>query len=408
MHRLKIVIAPSGFKESLSAEDVADAIETGIGRVARDAEICKLPLVDGGEGFTRTLVHTTGGELFPITVTNAVGEKIEAAVGILGGEGTKTAVIELAAAAGLRTVPRGKRDPLTTTTFGVGELIAAALDQGAERILAGCGDSGTNDGGAGMAQALGARLLDVDGKQIGFGGGELSRLEKIDLTGLDARLKKVQIDVACNIHNILCGENGVARVFGPQKGASPETVETLAAGLDNFADVVERDLGIDVRSMPGGGASGGTGAGMHALLGAKLHPRFDIVTEYLDLDGALAGADLVFTAEGMIDSQTTRGKIPAEVARRCKEHGIPVIVIAGMVGKDAEKNYEEGVDAMFGIIGSPADLEHSMANAPELIARCAENIMRLENAVYRKLRRRDLSRSQDSEGEPLALKTAHS
>lgn len=377
MHPLRIVIAPSGFKESLSAEEVADAIAVGIERAAGHCSIAKLPLVDGGEGFTETLVRATGGELHPVKVTNAVGEKTGACVGILGkADGPKTALIELAAAAGLRKVPRDKRDPQKTTTYGVGELIKHALDLGAERILVGCGDSGTNDGGAGMAQALGAKLLDADGEQIGFGGGELGRLSRIDLSELDPRLGETRIDVACNVFNILCGECGVARVFGPQKGASPEMVEQMSACLDNFASVVERDLDVDVREMPGGGASGGTGAGLHALLGATLHPRYEIVMEYLDLDSALNDADLVFTAEGSIDFQTPRGKIPAEVAKRAKKTGLPVIAIVGTIGQDAEINFDAGIDAMFSIMKAPATLDDAIENAFDLVSNCAENVMR--------------------------------
>lgn len=375
---LRILIAPSGFKEGLSAEEVADAIERGIRRASTELDILKLPLVDGGEGFTKTLVHATGGELYSVTVTDAVGGRIDAHVGILGAsDDLRTAVIEMAAAAGLRTVPLNKRDPLKTTTFGVGELISAALDLGADRILVGCGDSGTNDGGVGMAQALGAKFHDESSVQIGHGGGQLANLRSIDVSGLDPRLQGVQIDVACNTHNVLCGEHGVARVFGPQKGADPETVEALSNGLDNLADVIEKDLNKDVRELPGGGASGGTGASLHAILGARLVSRFEIVTEYLDLDGALDKADLVFTAEGRIDFQTTRGKIPAEVARRCKTRGIPVVVVAGMIGEGAEQTLDEGVGAMFSMISSPADLEFSLANAPDLVAACSENVMRV-------------------------------
>ncbi|MDP9371268.1 MAG: glycerate kinase, partial [Chloroflexota bacterium] len=320
---LCIVIAPSGFKESLDADEVADCIARGILRALPDADIRKAPLVDGGEGFAKALVAATDGELRPLTVTGPTGESVEAHFGILGGDGPRTAVLEMAAAAGLRLVPAGLRDPLRTTTHGVGELIAAALDAGAERILVGCGDSGTNDGGAGMAQALGVRLLRADGEPIGRGGTALADLDRIDLTGRDQRLERVRIDVACNWHNLLCGESGVARVFGPQKGASHETVERLAAALERYAAIIERDLDVDVREMPGGGASGGLGAGLHALLGATLHPRYDIVMEYLAIDDLLADADLAFTAEGGIDFQTPRGKIPAEVARRAAPHGVP-------------------------------------------------------------------------------------
>lgn len=377
MPRLRVVVAPSGFKESLSAEEVAAALAAGIRAACPEAEVAELPLVDGGEGFTETLVRTTAGELHMATVTGPVGDPVDARFGILGGDGPRTGVLEMAAAAGLRLVPRDKRDPLTTTTYGVGELIAAVLDQGIERLLVGCGDSGTNDGGVGMAQALGVRLLKADGTPIGRGGASLLALDRIDLSARDARLAGVGIDVACNVHNLLCGPNGVARVFGPQKGASPETVDHLERALDRYAEVVERDLGLDVREVPGGGASGGLGAGLMALLGATLHPRYDVVMRYLDLDGALATADLVFTAEGGIDFQTPRGKVPAEVARRAKQRGLPVIALAGTVGKDAAINLDHGIDAFLSVVDAPMTLEDAVARAPELVAACAENVMRL-------------------------------
>ena len=373
---LRILIAPSGFKESLEADEVADCIETGITRVLPDATIHKAPLVDGGEGFTKALVTATGGTLHYLTVAGPVGQLVDSYFGFLGNTQTKTAVLEMAAAAGLRLVPHHERNPLVTTTYGVGELIKAALDAGAERILVGCGDSGTNDGGAGMAQALGVRLLDAGGKEIDRGGGELIKLERIDLEARDRRLESVKMDVACNWHNLLCGEKGVARVFGPQKGASPETVEQLAAALDNYAAVIERDLGMDVREMPGSGASGGLGTGLYALLGAKLHPRYDIVMQYLALDRLLEDADLVITAEGSIDFQTPHGKIPTEVAQRAKKHQLPVIALAGTIGRDAEVNFNCGIDSFESILDAPCSLGDAIANAPELVTKAAERVTR--------------------------------
>lgn len=374
---LRILIAPSGFKESLEADEVADCIETGILRALPDAKIQKAPLVDGGEGFTKALVAATGGTLHNLTVTGPVGQPINSYYGFLGDTDTKTAVLEMAAAAGLRLVPRDARNPLVTTTYGVGELIKAALDAGAERILVGCGDSGTNDGGAGMAQALGVQLLDAAGKELGQGGGELSRLDRIDMSRRDPRLAQVQIDVACNWHNLLCGPKGVARVFGPQKGASAETVEHLAAALDHYADMIERDLGMDVRQMPGSGASGGLGTGLHGFLGATLHPRYDIVMQYLELDSRLRESDLVITAEGSIDFQTPRGKIPVEVAQRAKRYNLPVIAIAGTIGKDARVNFDYGIDAFSTILREPCTLSDAIENACDLLTYAAERIMRL-------------------------------
>lgn len=375
--KLNILIAPSGFKESLGADEVTDCIAAGVLRVLPDARIMKAPLVDGGEGFTKALVAATDGTLHDVVVTGPVGQPVQSHFGFLGGKGAKTAVLEMAAAAGLRLVPRDCRDPLLTTTFGVGELIKAALDAGAERVLIGCGDSGTNDGGAGMAQALGIRLLDNTGKEIGRGGGALDRLAQIDLSGRDPRIDQVHIDVACNWHNVLCGPNGVARVFGPQKGASPETVERLAAALDRYAGVLKDTTGIDVRGMPGGGASGGLGAGLCALLGVRLHSRYEIVMQYLELDSLLAQVDIVFTAEGAIDFQTPHGKIPVEVARRAKKYGLPVITLAGTIGKNACINLEYGIDVYSSIMEAPCTLAEAIENAPRLLEETAERVMRM-------------------------------
>jgi glycerate 2-kinase len=387
---LNILIAPSGFKESLAAEQVADCIATGILRVLQDVHIRKAPLVDGGEGFTKALVGATGGTLHTLQVTGPVGELVDSHFGFLGGTRQPTAVLEMAAAAGLRLVPAQMRDPLVTTTYGVGELIKAALDAGAERILVGCGDSGTNDGGAGMAQALGVKLLDEAGHPLGWGGGELINLKKIDLSQRDPRLDQVQIDVACNWHNVLCGAQGVARVFGPQKGASPETVEQLALALECYASVIQIDSGIDVRELPGSGASGGLGTGLHALIGATLYPRYEIVMQYLELDNLLPEVDLVITAEGCIDDQTPRGKIPVEVARRAKHHDLPVIALAGTIGRGVEVNLQHGIDYFTSILTAPCQLSEAIANAETLLTNAAEQVARLI-LVGREMRRRTIT-----------------
>ncbi|QBF31106.1 glycerate kinase [Thalassococcus sp. S3] len=374
---LNVLIAPSGFKESLAAEDVAASIARGVARAAPEAQIRCLPMVDGGEGFTKGLVAATGGSLHEVEVTGPVGQPVQSHFGFLGESGPRTAVLEMAAAAGLRLVPTEIRDPTVTTTFGVGELIRAAMDAGAERILIGCGDSGTNDGGAGMAQALGMRLLDRKGRELGPGGRHLRDLHRIDMSGRDPRLDHVRIDVACNWHNVLCGPKGVARVFGPQKGASPETVEELEAALDVFAGVIAKQLGKDVRTMAGGGASGGLGAGLHAMAGAHLHPRFKIVDRYLKMDSLLREADLVITGEGGIDYQTPRGKIPAEVARRAQNYGLPVIALAGTIGSGAEVNLGHGIASYASIVEGPCSLGEAMEDAEDLVTRAAERMMRL-------------------------------
>ncbi|MGW6908531.1 glycerate kinase [Streptomyces sp. NPDC054940] len=371
----RVVVAPSGFKESLSAQAAADAIADGVRRVLPDAVLDLIPLVDGGEGTAAALAAATGGRLVALPATGPVGERIGTHFALLGSQ--DTAVVEMAAVAGLSLVPRSLRDPGATTTYGVGELIGAALDTGVRRILIGCGDSGTSDGGAGALQALGARLLGTDGFELPHGGRELTRLARIDPSGLDPRLRDVELLVACNPYNVLCGARGVARVFGPQKGATPAQVEHLSAGLENWADVLTRDLAVthtDLRHGDGTGASGGLGAGL-AALGARLLPRFDVLLDHLDLDARLARADLVVTAEGALDHQTPRGKVPAEVARRAKLYGRPVLVLAGTLGEGAHE--VPGVDAFSGILPAPMALAEALVRASELLTDATERALRM-------------------------------
>ncbi|MDX2697084.1 glycerate kinase family protein [Streptomyces ipomoeae] len=390
----RVAVAPSGFKESLSAEAAAEAIAAGVRRVLPDAEVDLIPLVDGGEGTAAALAASTGGRLVALPATGPVGEPVGTHFALLGSPGgaeatgsgaaetetpvmVETAVVEMAAVAGLSLVPRALRDPGATTTYGVGELIRAALDTGVRRVLVGCGDSGTSDGGAGALQALGARLLDADGFELPPGGRELARLHRIDASGLDPRLKDVELLVACNPFNVLCGERGVARVFGPQKGATPAQVEQLSAALENWAYVLTRDLaptGTVLRHGPGTGASGGLGAGL-AALGARLLPRFDVLLDHLDLDARLARADLVITAEGALDHQTPRGKVPAEVARRAKLHARPVLAVAGTLGEGAHE--VPGVDACTGILPAPMALAEAMVRASELLTDATERALRM-------------------------------
>jgi len=375
---MKILVCPSGFKESLEPQVAADCIERGILRVVPNAIITKIPFVDGGEGFVKTLVAVTGGELRPVTVMGPVVRPVESYFGFLGHSSPRTAVIEMAAAAGLRLVPHGHRDPTRTTTYGVGQTILAALEAGAEHILLGCGDSGTCDGGVGMAQALGARFFNTQGEEIpaASGGKALAQLHSVDLTGLHPLLQQVKIDVACNWNNVLCGPKGVARVFGPQKGASQADVEDLAAAMETCADIFSKSTGCDISLTPGSGASGGLGAGL-ILIGATLHPRYDIVTKFLQIDNHLQSCDLVFTAEGGLDYQTPQGKVPAEVAARAKRRGLPVIALAGTIGQNADVNYEIGIDAFASIVQRPITLEDAMKSVEQLLTDCAESAMRM-------------------------------
>ncbi len=372
---LHIAVAPSGFKESLSAPEAAEAIAEGLRRVRPDAVVDLIPLVDGGEGTARALAAATGGRLLPRVAAGPLGTPVETHFALLD---RSSAVVEMAAVAGLSLVPADRRDPGATTTYGVGELIRAALDAGARRILVGCGDSGTSDGGAGALQALGARLLDDGGVELPLGGAALTRLARIDPAGLDPRLAATELLVACNPYNVLTGERGVARVFGPQKGAGPERVEELAAALDRWAGLLVRDLGAPpgVGTAPGSGASGGLGAGL-AALGARLLPRFEVLLDRIDLDARLARADLVITAEGTLDGQTVRGKIPAEVARRAKAHGVPVLALAGTLGHDAHEVRAAGVDAYGSILPAPVALPEALDRGAEFLADAAERALRM-------------------------------
>ncbi|MGW3401036.1 glycerate kinase family protein [Streptomyces zhihengii] len=371
----RVAVAPSGFKESLSARQAALSIAEGLRRVVPDAELDLIPLVDGGEGTAEALAQAAGGRLVPCTATGPVGLPVSTHFAVLG---DGTAVVEMAAVAGLGLVPRDRRDPCATTTFGVGELIRAALGTGARRILVGCGDSGTSDGGAGALQALGARLLDAEGRELPHGGAALARLARIDASGLDPRLRRAEVLVACNPYNVLCGERGVARVFGPQKGACPADVERLSAALEHWAAVLTRDLapGVDPRTAPGTGASGGLGAGL-AALGARLLPRFEVLLGHIDLDARLARADLVITAEGSLDRQTVRGKVPAEVARRAKALGVPVLALAGTLGQGVDEVTAAGVDAYGSILPAPVALPEALDRAGEFLADAAERTLRM-------------------------------
>lgn len=374
---LTVLVAPSGFKEGLDASAVAASIAEGVRRAMPQARLLCVPMIDGGEGSALAMVQTTHGRWISRTVTGPVGQPVESGFGLLGGPGPLTAVVELASAAGLRLVPLESRNPTRTTSRGVGELIRAALDAGAQRLVLGCGDSGICDGGAGMVQALGARLLDAAGQELGAGGGELARLARIDLSGLDPRLARVQMDAAVNWHNQLLGPRGVARVFGPQKGATPEQVEQLEAGLERWAAHIQASTGVDVGSTQGAGASGGVGAGFAGLLGGHLHPRFELLMRYLDFDALVARADLVVTAEGRLDGQTPYGKVPAEVARRAKQRGLPVLALAGSLGQDARLNLQHGIDALCSIQPRPCTLDESMRHARQWLADAAEEAMRL-------------------------------
>ena len=369
---MKIVIAPDSYKESLSALEVAQAVEAGFRQVFPDADYVLVPVADGGEGTVDAMVAATGGRKETVTVSGPLGEPVEAFYGLTG-DGD-TAVIEMAAASGLALVPPDRRNPLLTNSRGTGELIRAALDAGARRFILGIGGSATNDGGAGMVQALGVRLLDLEGRELAGSGGDLARLERIDVSALDPRLAECRIEVACDVDNPLTGARGASAVFGPQKGATPEMVQALDANLARLARIVGRDLGVAVDTVPGAGAAGGMGAAMLAFFGATLKPGIEIVTAAVDLDDHVRDADLVITGEGRIDFQTVHGKTPIGVARVAKRHGKPVIGIAGSLGAEVGVVHAHGIDAVFSVLGKPCTLDEALRDAAANVELTARNV----------------------------------
>ena len=372
---MKIVIAPDSFKESLTALEVANAIETGFKRIFPNAEYVKLPMADGGEGTVQSLVDATQGRLIEAEVTAPLGNQVKSFFG-LSGDG-KTAIIEMAAASGLHLVPMDRRNPCQTTSFGTGELIKQALDLGVQHIILGIGGSATNDGGAGMLQALGLRLLDKNGQSIGFGGAALSNLTEIQLTDLDPRLQHVQIEVACDVNNPLCGERGASAIFGPQKGAMPEMVKELDAALAHFAEIAERDCGKQIKEQPGAGAAGGMGGGLLLLPNVQLKAGVQIVLDNLKLAEQVKDADLVITGEGRMDAQSILGKTPIGVARKAKQFNKPVIAIVGCLREDYDVVYEHGIDAVFPIIRSLGDLPTILKQGEQNLISTAQNVARL-------------------------------
>ncbi|MRT41683.1 glycerate kinase [Enterobacteriaceae bacterium RIT702] len=369
---MKIVIAPDSYKESLSALEVASAIEAGFREIFPEADYVKIPVADGGEGTVEAMVAATQGNIVRLTVTGPLGKPVEAFYGLSGDE--RTAFIEMAAASGLELVPAAQRDPLITTSFGTGELIKDALDRGVDHIIIGIGGSATNDGGSGMMQALGAQLLDEHGEEIAYGGGALPQLAHIDIGQLDARIKECRFEVACDVSNPLTGEKGASAIFGPQKGATPELVQQLDKALEHYATLIHRDLDIDVLHIDGGGAAGGMGAALHAFCQAELRSGIEIVTEALGLAEQVKDADLVITGEGRIDSQSINGKVPIGVAKVAKQFNKPVIGIAGSLTADVGVVHQHGLDAVFSVLFSICSLEDALANAAQNVRLTARNV----------------------------------
>jgi glycerate kinase len=371
---MRIVVAPNAFKGSLSALEAAEAIRDGILAVMPDAEIVLVPIADGGDGTVEALVAATGGEHRSLRVRGPLGDLVDADFGLI--DRGSTAVIEMASAAGLKLVPAARRDPRITTTYGVGELLQHAFDKGARHFIVGIGGSATNDGGAGMAQALGFHLLDGYGHELPPGGKALKRLARIHVGGVHAGWKEARVEVACDVTNPLTGPKGASAVYGPQKGASPEMVAELDAALKHFAEVIRRDLDVDVEHLPGAGAAGGLGAGLVAFTGAELAPGAEMVMRAVKLDDRLAGARLVITGEGRLDSQTARfGKGPAAVGRHARDAGIPVIALGGGLADEAElAPLFDGVEPT---VAGPETLDDAIAQARPLLTRAATRAMRL-------------------------------
>lgn len=369
---MKIVIAPDSYKESLSALEVANAIEQGFREIWPDADYVKLPVADGGEGTVEAMVAATAGRIVDVDVTGPLGKTVTAFFGLSGDE--RTAFIEMAAASGLEQVPVALRDPLKTTSRGTGELIRHALDAGVDHIIIGLGGSATNDGGAGMVQALGAKLLDARQNEIGKGGAALDALTRIDISQLDPRLAACRIEVACDVTNPLTGKEGASAVFGPQKGATLETIDRLDTALVHYAQIIARDLEVDVLELAGGGAAGGMGAALYAFCGAQLRRGIEIVTDALQLDACVADADLVVTGEGCMDSQTIHGKVPVGVAKVAKRYHKPVIGIAGSLTADVGIVHEHGLDAVFSVIYTICTLDDALKNAAENVRMTARNV----------------------------------
>jgi glycerate kinase len=372
---MKVAIAPDSFKGSMTAMQAAECIERGLKRALKGITCRKIPMADGGEGTVRAIVDATGGKFITRTVQDPLGRKIRSAFGVSGDDGT--AVIEMAAASGLALLKPSEQNPMKTTTFGTGELIRHALGLNVKHILIGIGGSATNDGGMGVAQALGVRFLDAHGGKLSPVGGSLRKLDRIDISGIDPRLKHVKVEVACDVDNPLTGPHGAAKVYSPQKGAAAAMVRELDAGLKNFASIVKRDVGADIETVPGSGAAGGLGGGLMAFLNGKLRPGIDIVIDSVKLAKRIKGCDLVITGEGRLDRQTAFGKTPHGVAKVAKQAGIPVVAICGSIGKNPRIVHTIGIDAFFSALEEPVKEEDLPNRGPAMLENCAEQVGRL-------------------------------
>lgn len=377
---MKVLVAPDKFKGSLTALQAAQAMERGIRKAVPDARVVMVPLADGGEGTVEAMVNVPGGQIINITVTGPLGNAVRSNFGLIGpsvlsqmglgakGTGMFSGIIEMALASGLALVPPEKRNPLTTTTYGTGELIRAALNENCKKIIIGIGGSATTDGGMGMAQALGAVFYDKNGVELGLGSGQyLSQVEDIEVSGMDKGIEDTTFIIASDVRNPLCGPDGAAAVYGPQKGATPEMVKQLDEGLEHFAGVIKKRLGMDVKNVPGGGAAGGLGAGLMAFTGAEMRSGVEVIMDAVWFDHKLNDVDLVLTGEGQIDAQTVFGKVVAGVARRSKASGVPVIAIGGGTTPEAEPLLSIGINEIHQFMTPDMTYDFAMEHAAELL-----------------------------------------
>lgn len=385
---MKIVIAPDSFKESMTAKEACLAIEKGFKSVLKNVEVIKVPMADGGEGTMNALIESSNGIVYETLVTGPLGNEIVSEFGILG-DG-KTAIIEMAKASGLELVPRKQRNPMITTSFGTGELIKAALDKGVSTVIIGIGGSATNDGGSGMVQALGGKLLDENRKEISFGGGELEKIRKIDLSNLDKRISTTNFIVACDVKNPLTGDEGAANIFGRQKGATEEMIVLLDKNLKYFARIIKEELGVDIERIEGSGAAGGLGGGLMAFLSAKLKRGIDIIIKYSKLEEKIKNADLIITGEGSIDGQTMFGKAPYGVAQVAKKYGIPIIALVGSINDDRAALYEHDFDAVFSIIRKLDTLENTLKLGKNNLEKTSSDIARFYLSIEKILKKNSI------------------
>lgn len=371
---MRIVAAPNAFKGSLSAMDAAMAMKRGILAAIPDCHVVCVPVADGGDGLTEVMAQALSGTLIETTVLGPRLEPLSSLFCLAEAKGV--AVIEMARASGLALLSKNEQDPTKTSTYGTGQLIKATLDKGVRRIIVGLGGSATCDGGIGMASALGYTFLDKDGTALVPIGSSLRLLYAIDRSEVDNRLEAVVVEGVCDVTNPLIGPNGASHVYSSQKGASVEQIIELDAGLENLAAVIDRDMGIDIRYMPGAGAAGGLGGGLHAFLGAELRKGIDLVIDIVKLKEKICGADLVLTAEGRIDCQTKYDKAPAGVARAAQEAGVPCIAVCGGVGEKIDELYEVGIDAVFSICTGPQTLESAVQDGFNLLSQAVEQVVR--------------------------------